>query len=125
MINTAPFLVLEQPCDEAIAWVAQQMSSIGLQVVVTFDLQVARTAHTDCPCPHHGSDQCDCQLNVLLVYRNDADPITLLVHGNDGMTWFSLVDTPQQPADPRLEAIIRQVLTPPAALSSMEQSHAA
>jgi hypothetical protein len=125
MINNAPFLVLEQPFNEATAWVERQISDLGLRVLVTFDLQVARIAHTDCPCPHHGTDQCDCQFNVLLVYKNDFVPITLLAHGYDGKTWFSLIDTPEQPADPRLEATILQALVPSIPASPMEQPHAA
>jgi len=103
-------LILEQQCDEAITWVTRQVSSIGLQVHRTFDLQVARQAHTECPCPHHGTDQCDCQMVVLLVYGGEIQPISLVVHSHDGRTWFSLVDTPQQHADPRLAASIQQVL---------------
>ena len=105
-------LILEQQCDEAITWVTRQVSSIGLQVHRTFDLQVARQAHTECPCPHHGTDQCDCQMVILLVYAEDFQPISLVVHSHDGRTWFSLVDTPQQRADPHLEASIQRALIP-------------
>jgi hypothetical protein len=47
---------------------------------------------------------------VLLVYGDDYQPISLVAHCHDGITWFSLVDTPQQRADPRLERTIRQAL---------------
>ncbi|HLE52894.1 MAG TPA: hypothetical protein VI755_12580 [Anaerolineales bacterium] len=104
------FLILDQPCDEAIAWLTRQANSIGLQVMRTFDLQVARQAHTECPCPHHGTDQCDCQMVILLVYAEGLQPSSLEVHSHDGKSWFSLVDTPQQRADPRLEASIQRVL---------------
>lgn len=105
------FLILEQPCEEAMTWVVRQCSEAGLQVLRTFDLRVARLAHTECPCPHHGTEQCDCQMVVLLVYRDQLQPISLVAHSHGGKTWFSLVDTPQQRADPRLEAAIRQALT--------------
>ena len=125
MISIPPFQVLEQPCEEAIAWVTKQLGNLGLRSVVTFDLQIARIAHTDCPCPHHGTDQCDCQLNVLLVYKINSKPATLLAHGHDGRTWLSLVNTPQQPVDPRLEALIRKTLVPPPLpVDQMEQPHA-
>lgn len=124
MISIPPFQVLEQPCEEAIGWVTKQLGDLGLRAVVTFDLQIARITHTDCPCPHHGTDQCDCQLNVLLVYKTDSKPVTLLVHGHDGKTWLSLVNTPQQPVDPRLEALIRKTLVP-LPVGQMEQPHAA
>ncbi len=108
MINTAPFLVLEQPYDQALDWVTRRIGSQGLQVVATFDLQVAREAHGDCPCPHHGTEACDCRLNVMLVYGIGSGPVSLIAHGYDGKTWFSLIDTPQQPADQDLEAMIRR-----------------
>ena len=120
------FLILEQSYVEAIAWVVHQCSGVGLQVVRTFDLKDARHAHTECPCPHHGTDQCDCQMVVLLVYGDNYRPISLVVHSHDGNTWFSLVDTPQQRADPRLEMSIRQALEPQST-SSLDQprwSHA-
>ncbi len=125
MIGSHPFQVLEQPCEEAIAWTTRRLGDLGLRVVVTFDLQIARIAHADCPCPHHGTDQCDCQLNVLFVYKAGSGPVALLVHGYDGRTWLSLVNTAQQPADPRLEALIRKtlVILPPAVPT--EQPHAA
>lgn len=106
------FLILEQRNDEAVAWVTQQVSSIGLKVLRTFDLQLARIAHTECPCPHHGTDQCDCQMVVLLVYGDQFQPISLVAHSYDGRTFFSLVNTPEQRADPRLEESIRQTLMP-------------
>ena len=104
------FLILEQPSDEAVAWVIHQVNEAGLQVLRTFDLQMARLAHTECTCPQHGTDQCDCQMVVLLVYGGHIQPISLVAHSYDGKTWISLVNTPQQRADPRLEASIRQVL---------------
>jgi hypothetical protein len=84
-----------------------------LQVLRTFELQLARLALTECPCPHHGTDQCDCQMVVLLVYGDRSQPVSLVAHSHDGKTWFSLVDTPQQRADPHLEATIRQALALP------------
>jgi len=106
-----PFLILEKPYDEAMSWVVHRVSGAGLQVMRTFDLQVARLGHSECPCPHHGTDQCDCQMVVLLVYADNYQPVSLVAHSHDGKTWFTLVDTPQQRADPRLETAIRQALT--------------
>jgi hypothetical protein len=119
MSESPPFLILEQPCDDAIDWVTQQMSRAGLQVVRTFDLHVARHALAHCACPHHGTDQCDCQMVVLLVYGSggyksaEQQPISMVAHGYNGQTWFSVVDTPQQRADPHLEATIRRALSLP------------
>jgi hypothetical protein len=125
MISFPPFQVLEQPCEETISWVTQRLEDIGFRVMVTFDLKIARISHTDCPCPHHGTEQCNCQLNVLLVYKTGSNPVTLLVHGHDGSTWLSLVNTPQQPVDPRLEAQIRKNLVIPLPLIQEEKFHAA
>ena len=127
MGENSAFLCLEQPCDEAIVWVRQQLTAIHLNVVRTFDLQIARHAHTSCPCPHHGFDQCDCQMVVLLVYGADHQPISLVAHGNNGQTWFSVVDTPQQRANPYLETAIHQALVNRITAPTMDpasQSHA-
>ena len=134
MSDSSPFLILEQPCDDAIDWVASQISRAGLQVVRTFDLQVARHTHASCPCPHHGTEQCDCQMVVLLVYGSgeykpsERQPVSIVAHGYNGQTWFSVVDTPQQRADPRIEAAIRLALIPhitATLLNQASQSHAA
>ncbi len=104
------FLRLEQACDQAVDRILHQVEATGLHVLRTFDLQDARLAHTECPCPQHGTRQCDCQMVVLLVYADNCQPVSLVAHSHDGVTWFSLIDTPQQRADPHLEATIRQVL---------------
>lgn len=116
------FLFLEQPCDAAVAWVVHQVNGAGLQVLRTFDLQMARLAHTECPCTHHDTDQCDCQMVVLLIYGGNVQPISLVAHSHDGKTWFSLVDTPQQRADSGLEMTIRQALTLENTLSLNQES---
>jgi hypothetical protein len=110
MSDAYPFLILEQPCNEAAAWVIRQVSGAGLQVLRTFDLQDARHDLAECPCPHHGTDRCDCQMVVLLIYGGDYQPVSLIAHSHDGKTWFSLVDTPQQRADPRIQRAILQAL---------------
>lgn len=110
MSNNSPILLLEQDCRDAVEWVIEQFASSGLQAMRTFDLQVARQANIDCPCPHHGTDQCDCQMVVLLVYKAGHQPISIVAHGYDGQTWFSVVDSPQQRADPKLEASIRHAI---------------
>ena len=116
MNTNTPFLILEQPCDEAVSWVTNQMGSAGLQVVRTFDLHDARSqpdaARAHCPCPHHGTEQCDCQMVILLVYGRSHQPVSLVAHAHNGQTWFSVVDTPQQRADPHIVAAIRLVLVP-------------
>jgi hypothetical protein len=69
---------------------------------------------------------------VLLVYgsggytSSDHQPVSVVAHGHNGQTWFSVVDTPQQRADPRLEAAIHLALVPHVAetlLNQPSQSH--
>lgn len=126
MSDNSPFLTLDQPCDDAVVWLADRVCQAGLSVVRTFDLQVARHAQLVCPCPHHGTDQCDCQMVVLLIYAANRLPIALIAHGYNGQTWFSMVDTPQQRADPRLEATIRCLVASPSLppINLENQAHA-
>jgi hypothetical protein len=112
MSGKNPFLVLRKECDEAVCWLSERLNQAGLQVVQTFDRQVARAAHGSCSCPHHGTEQCDCQMVVLLVYENANQPASLVAHGRDGQTWFSLVDSPQQRVEARFEALILDILAP-------------
>lgn len=128
-MNISPFLSINQPSDEALQWTKQQLSQASLRVVQTFDLHTARLAMHDCPCPNHGTEACDCQMVVLLVYGKVADvstglntsvstlpmvvntsPATLILHGNDGQTWVSIANDPQQRTDAKLINSIRQAL---------------
>ena len=112
MSENAPFLILEQPCDTAMDWVVKQINNAGMQVVRTFDLHIAHADHAGCPCPNHDTQQCDCQMVVLLIYSGEYQPASLIAHGHNGQTWCSIVDTPQQRADPFLETAIRLALLP-------------
>ena len=82
----SPYLTHTQPLDDVLAKVIQQLTGVGLQIEQTFDLQVARLSHIGCQCPHHGTDQCNCQLVVLLVRCEGKDPVTLIFHGSDSQT---------------------------------------
>ncbi len=112
MSTLMPFLVLDQTCDQVLVWVSQQLTSASFRVVQTFDLQVARLAHPDCPCPHHGTNDCNCQMVVLLVYRKQDDPATLVIHGQDGRTWVSLAGPVGKRANQHLETAIRRAIIP-------------
>ena len=107
-----PFLALDQNCEQVQVWVQQQMTESGFRVVQTFDLHVARLAHPDCTCPHHGTDDCNCQLVVLLVYQKKGDPVTLVIHGQDDRTWLSLANPTGQRSNQHLEMLVRRALTP-------------
>jgi hypothetical protein len=71
-----------------------------LHAIITFDFQHARSPHAGCGCPHHGTEACNCQYAVLLVY----DPHyghevyrTITVHGRDEQVWLSLLKKPASP----------------------------
>ncbi|MBI5961922.1 MAG: hypothetical protein HY863_00470 [Chloroflexi bacterium] len=117
-MNISPFLSINHPCDEALQWAMKQLVQADLRPIQTFDLHTARLAMHDCSCPNHGTEECDCQMVVLLVYGKDIDvstplntsPATLILHGNDGQTWVSIANDPQQRADVKLIHSIQQAL---------------
>jgi|GEM_PF-447094 len=117
-MNISPFLSVNQSCDGTLQWTKEQLAQVGLRTVQTFDLHTARAGLHDCPCPNHGTIECDCQMVVVLVYGKTEDvstllstsPVTLILHGNDGQTWLSLADSPGQKFDMNLSAEIKQAL---------------
>lgn len=114
-MNASPsFPTVDRPCDDTLHWLSRRLRRLGLRVMQTFDLQDVRPSLEDCSCPHHGTEDCDCQMVVVLVYGKAAQPATLMLHGHDGQTWISLVDRPDQAADPALVAEIRTALVLPA-----------
>jgi hypothetical protein len=125
MSSLMPFLVLDKTCDQALTWVNEQLSSAGLRTVQTFDLQIARLAHPECTCPHHGQAECTCQMVVLLVYRKQEDPATLIIHGQENRSWVSMAAPIDRRTNQQLEIAIRHVLTPrlPGVPSSAEATY--
>jgi hypothetical protein len=95
--------------DEIVSHITQSLNQHGLQIIRSFELQ---TNHATCQCGQcfAASAQCQCQLTVFLVYGAGRPPVTLMAHQRRDQTWFSLVNSPQQPADPELEAVITAVL---------------
>jgi hypothetical protein len=112
MSTLMPFLVLDRSYDQVLVWVKQKLAGAGFRVLKTFDLQVARLAHPECPCPHHETDDCDCQMIVLLVYGKQEDPATLVIHGMDSRSWVSLSGPAGRRASQYLEAVIRRAIMP-------------
>lgn len=113
----SPFLSVDQPCDEVAARLKQGLASAGLRVVQTFDLHVARLGLPDCACPNHGTSECNCQMVVLFLYEGPAEPVTLILHGNNGQTWLSLPDRPYRQANTRTVAAIQSALKLPSSES--------
>lgn len=111
MNQLPPFWSANRQYDEVLPWLKQQLGRLGLRVMQTFDLRLtAALKHGYCECPHHGTAQCDCQLVVLLIYGSEETPVTLILHGNDGQTWLSLVDSPGQPVNKTTIAAIQQAM---------------
>jgi hypothetical protein len=110
MNTLSPFLSVQYSCDQALQLTKKQLSQAGLRPVQTFDLHAARLGLHGCACPNHGTDECDCQMIVLLVYGEADEPVTLILHGNDGKTWISVTDNPLQRTDKKLMTNIRQAL---------------
>ena len=111
MSSTHPFVTTKKNSEEVIPWTIQMLEKAGMRVIQTFDLQGARLSHPKCPCPHHGTEACDCQISVLLVYQKEQPPASLLIHGFQESTWMYLVDTPEQPINHCLDALIKETLT--------------
>lgn len=91
-MHFSPFLSVDRSCEETLKWSREQLTQAGLRPVQTFDLHTARLAQHDCPCPNHGTDECDCQMVVLLVYGEVDKPETLILHGNGETTWLSITN---------------------------------
>jgi hypothetical protein len=49
---------------------------------------------------------------VLLVYDNGSPPASVVAHGHDGQTWFTLVEFPQHGIPYALESAIQDALAP-------------
>jgi len=107
-----PLLKLNCTGGKAVTRVTDALSETGLRVMLSFDSQHTRIAATPAACPHHGTADCDCQIVILLIYEADGRPATLLVHGQDGETWISLVVAPGQRPHAHLENKIKQALAP-------------
>ena len=110
MDQRQPILVLEKNFQETVRWTMDRLGEAGLEVLETFNLKSAVPALSACGCPHHGTDLCDCQMAVLLVYKNGYPPTSLILHGQDGRTWLTIVDSPWQWADLRTVTAIRSAL---------------
>ena len=110
MTTLSPFLSIDSPCDQALQMTKTQLSEAGLSAVQTFNLNTARLGLHNCCCPNHGTEACDCQMIVLLVYGEAPEPATLILHGNNGQTWISIADSMVQRGEPKLVTRIQRVL---------------
>jgi hypothetical protein len=113
MNSSSHFLTIEKSSHDTICWTIQLLENAGLRVIRTFDLREARLAHSDCPCPQHGTEGCDCQMCVLLIYNGGHPPASLLIHSFQQTSWLYLVDSPEQQYKQGLDLLIREILVLP------------
>ncbi len=106
----SPFLSVPDPCEDTADRLQRRLRQNGFRALQTFDLQDVRLELDDCPCPHHGTADCDCQMIVVLVYGKTPEPATLILHGHDGQTWISLAEQPEQTTDSNLVKAVRSAL---------------
>lgn len=110
MHSIRPFLSSAGSVEETSFRLRRRLGQLGPRVLQTFDIGNARHAASDCPCPHHGDTACDCSMLILLIYLDAGAPITVILHGNGGRTWLSMVETAGQQAQGSLQLAIQQTL---------------
>ncbi len=105
-------IALSLPSNEAANRMTKLLHTAGFRVIQSFDLRVARSLLHDCACPHHGTTSCNCEYIVLLVYRGNNPPLTLVIHGYDDFSWCLIADSSSQPLDPQFPEVVIQILSP-------------
>jgi hypothetical protein len=112
MSKLTSILTLNKEAETAVTWILSLLHAHGFHVERTFDLHIARLAQTHCPCPHHGTEDCSCQMVVLLIHGNGQQLVTIIIHGNESQTCISLVESVNQPAGTKvIELIEHEVAT--------------
>jgi hypothetical protein len=123
MNSTKYLLTLHLNCEIAVEKVTQHLIDHGLQILRSFDLETARKSHTPCSCPLHGTENCNCQMIILLVYDQQGGPLSLVAHGHDGETHFVLADPPQEQDQQLLRTTILHALNMES-FAAMQQANA-
>lgn len=104
-------ICINRSCKEVVSAIRQTLVSADFRIEQSFDLRAALTLVPGCTCPHHGTTQCNCEYNVMLVYSaHSSVPVTLVAHGRDTQSWVTLADTPNDIEDKGLAADIIQML---------------
>ena len=112
MCAISPFFCISLPCDEASQVAEKYLSSVGWRHIRTFNLQTARLGLHDCLCPNHGTNECDCQMIVLIVYGETNEPVTLTLHGNSGQTWLALSENSEDYVSRKIAISIQEAFDP-------------
>lgn len=110
--SSFPLITFQANCDQVIGQVSQYLETAGYLILESFDLQSAREAHSECNCPHHGTEKCNCQFVVLLVYSDDSNPNTLTIHSCDQRTELTVVDTPGMRNSEQLKMSVLKAIEP-------------
>jgi hypothetical protein len=110
MAHISPFLSIDSSWEKALHSIQASLSEAGFSTVQTFNLHATQRSSQGCGCPIHGTEQCDCQMIVLLVYGEPAEPATLMLHGNHTKTWLSIPESAPPVSNPGLIDTIRKVL---------------
>ena len=108
--NAVELFSVRMSCDSVVAAAGDRFIRQGFPVIRTFDLQFARASQGQCSCPHHGTELCNCQMVMLLIYGLQDIPVTLVCHGYDGWTHLALVDSPEQRISLENLSIIEDIL---------------
>ena len=108
MLN--PLLSVSRSCDQTTECLKLQLPQNGLKVLQTFDLHDVRLDVEGCSCPHHGTQNCDCDLVVLLVYGKEPEPVTLVLHGSDGQTQVAFANEYAHKSKENVVLAIKQAL---------------
>ncbi len=111
-MNDHESIFIQQTYERAVQNVTGRLNALGFRVLVTFDLPILQNTISGCDCPYHGTENCNCRMSVLLVYGEATMPVSLVAHGHPGGTWFSLVDTSDQPVDPKVRGDIESAIDP-------------
>lgn len=111
MLSTNTLLTLRMDGETATKSLTEALEGAGLQIVPSFDLQTARATQTNCTCPYHGTEQCNCQMVVLLIYPQFGEHVTLVIHSHNEQTHISLVDNPQQQPNTEIVNLILETLS--------------
>lgn len=109
-MGASPWMFFHRDCNQVIGEVSQLLTRSNLTVIESFDLQAARAHHNSCDCPQHGTEQCTCQLAILLVYGDDNVPVSLMIDGNNERAELSIIETPGQTIAPDIKGKITATL---------------
>ena len=97
--------------DEAVKTITENLKGHGFYVLRSFDLRSAlTTVEVGCECPHHGTEKCDCQYVVLLIYGAAVEPVTLTTHSHNNQTRVQIVRDATMNPDPHVVESVMTVL---------------